>query len=153
MSGKLSVPLLCVLRRRRHSSSVQLSSHQILWWSRAALKFTWFLLQLKKSIFCVKLSMTCFSLVLVFSSGCMGQHGALDVVFCRLFCNLAKYSYSTGYVGPGECKYTHTCPCLWFLTHLLYLTGVWCLDDLLSGCSVWELWPAVPFRSLFAPAI
>lgn len=46
-------------------------------------------------------------LVLVFSSGCMGQHGALDVVFCRLFCNLADHSYSTGYVGPGECKYTH----------------------------------------------
>ncbi len=128
MSGNVSVPLLCVLRRRRHSSSVQLSSHQILWWSRAALKFTWFLLQLKKSIFCVKLSMTCFSLVLVFSSGCMGQHGALDVVFCRLFCNLAKYSYSTGYVGPGECKYTHTPAhvCDFSLTSCLWLpSGAW----------------------------
>lgn len=152
MSGHFSVPLRCVLRRRRHSSSVQLSLHQILWWSRAALEFTWFPLQLKKSIFSVKLTMTCFSLVLVFSSGCMGQHGALDVVFCRLFCNLAKHSYSTGYVGPGECKYTHTCPCLCFLTHLLYLTAARRLNDLLSGCSVSDLWPAVPFRSLPAPA-
>lgn len=152
MSGHFSVPLPCVLRRRRHSSSVQLSSHQILWWSRAALEFTWFPLQLKKSIFSVKLTMTCFSLVLVFSSGCMGQHGALDVVFCRLFCNLANHSYSTGYVGPGECKHTHTCSCLCFLTHLLYLSAARRLDNLLSGCSVSNLWPAVPFRSVPAPA-
>lgn len=151
MSGHFSVLLPCVLRRRRHSSSVQLSSHQILWWSRAALEFTQCPLQLKKSIFSVKLTMTCFSL-LVFSFGCMGQHGALDVVFCCLFCDLANYSYSTRYVGPGECKYTHTCSCLCFLTQLLYLTAPRLLDVLLSGCYVPDLWSAVPFGSLPAPA-
>lgn len=46
---------------------------------------------------------------------------------------------------------THTCSCLCF-THLLYLTAARRLDDLLSGCSISDLWPAVPFRSLPAPA-
>lgn len=46
---------------------------------------------------------------------------------------------------------THTCSCLFF-TRLLYLTADRRLDDLLSGCSVSDLWPVVPFRSLPAPA-
>lgn len=47
-------------------------------------------------------------LVTVFSSGCMGQHGALDAVFHRLFRYLANHPYSTGYDGPGESRDTHT---------------------------------------------
>lgn len=140
MSGHFSVLLPCVLRRRRHSSSVQLSSHQILWWSRAALEFTQCPLQLKKSIFSVKLTMTCFSLVLVFSSGCMGQHGALDVVFCRLFCNLANHSYCTWYVGPGECKHTHTPVhvCAFSLTSCICLPpGAWITCSLGVLCQIY----------------